>query len=162
MMNLRGRVGVAFWASLAGALWPAVTAAAGPRPPAYDQKAAERYIIESEGQWALSVATGRTADVERILADDYRGVGPDGNLAGKAEMIAGTPASAAEFISNRLNAVTVRFYGDTAVAQGSETWERRHGPMTRGRFVWTDTWIRRDGRWRIVASEDLVAPEAAP
>jgi hypothetical protein len=29
----------------------------------------------------------------------------------------------------------------------------------RGRFVWTDTWIRRNGRWQIVAAEDLIAPE---
>jgi hypothetical protein len=30
---------------------------------------------------------------------------------------------------------------------------------TRGRFVWTDTWLRRDGRWEIVAAEDLTVPK---
>jgi hypothetical protein len=29
----------------------------------------------------------------------------------------------------------------------------------RGRFVWTDTWVRRKGKWQIVAAEDLIAPE---
>jgi hypothetical protein len=53
----------------------------------------------------------------------------------------------------------VRFYGNTAVAQGSETWEKRNGE--RGRFVWTDTWIRRNGTWQILAAEDLIAPEKA-
>ena len=28
-----------------------------------------------------------------------------------------------------------------------------------GRFVWTDTWLRRNGKWQIVAVEDLIAPE---
>lgn len=72
-------------------------------------------------------------------------------------MIADTRNAPKYFVSNHLNQVKVRFYRDTAVAQGSETWERRGGE--RGRFVWTDTWIRRNGKWQIVAAEDLIAPE---
>jgi aminopeptidase C len=53
--------------------------------------------------------------------------------------------------------VKVRFYGNTAIAQGSESWEKRSGE--RGRFVWTDTWLLRNGHWQIVAAEDLIAPE---
>jgi hypothetical protein len=55
--------------------------------------------------------------------------------------------------------VKVRFFGDTAVAQGSESWERRTGKPRLGRFVWTDTWVRRNGHWQIVAAEDLIIPE---
>ena len=73
-------------------------------------------------------------------------------------MIADTRNAPQYFVSNRLNGVKVRFYGDTAIAQGDETWERRTGE--RGRFVWTDTWIRRSGRWQIVAAEDLIAAES--
>jgi ketosteroid isomerase-like protein len=120
----------------------------------------ERYIIESERQWAQSVASGDTGPVERILADDFVGVDPKGNLYDKAKMISDTREAPKFFISNRLNEVKVRFYGDTAIAQGNESWERRVGEPQRGRFVWTDTWIRRSGRWQIVAAEDLIAPEA--
>jgi hypothetical protein len=91
-----------------------------------------------------------------ILADDFLGVDPKGTLYDKAKMIADTRNAPQYFVSNRLNDVKVRFYGDTAIAQGHETWERRSGE--RGRFVWTDTWIRRNGRWQIVAAEDLIAP----
>ncbi len=28
-----------------------------------------------------------------------------------------------------------------------------------GPFVWTDTWVRRNGKWQIVAAEDLIVPE---
>jgi hypothetical protein len=124
-----------------------------------DQKEAEYYIVESERQWAASVATGDSSTVERILADDFLGVDPKGILYDKAKMIVDTHNAPQIFVSNRLNEVKVRFYGDTAIAQGDETWERRTGE--RGRFVWTDTWIRRNGRWQIVAAEDLVAPESA-
>jgi hypothetical protein len=118
----------------------------------------ERYIVESERQWAESVATGDPSTVERILADDFLGVVPKGTLYDKAKMIADTRNGSQYFVSNRLNEVKVRFYSDTAIAQGDESWERRSGE--RGRFVWTDTWIRRNGRWEIVAAEDLIAPES--
>jgi ketosteroid isomerase-like protein len=121
------------------------------------ERGAERYIVESERQWAASVASGDTSTVERILADDFVCVDPKGGPYGKAKMIADTGDAPKYFVSNRLNKVKVRFYGDTAIAQGDESWERHTGE--RGRFVWTDTWIRRHGRWQIVAAEDLIAPE---
>jgi hypothetical protein len=123
-----------------------------------EQTEAERYIVESERQWAESVATGDPSVVERILADDFVGVDPKGKLYDKAKMIGDTRNAPQYFVSNRLNQVKVRFYGDTAIAQGDESWERRSGE--RGRFVWTDTWIRRNRHWQIVAAEDLVAPES--
>ena len=122
-----------------------------------DQKETECYILESERQWAESVATGDTSSIERILADDFLGVDPKGKLYNKQQMIADTRNAPKYFASNQRNDVKVRFYGGTAIAQGSETWEKRTGE--RGRFVWTDTWIRRNGRWEIVAAEDLIAPE---
>lgn len=120
---------------------------------------AERYIKESERLWAESSANGDTALVERIVADDFVGVDPDGGFYDKAKEIADTRESPKEFISNHLNEVKVRFYGDTAVAQGSESWVRRTGKPLRGRYVWTDTWIRRKGKWQIVAAEDLTVAE---
>jgi hypothetical protein len=89
------------------------------------------------------------------------GVDPDGSFYDKAKEIADTRESPKEFISNHLNEVKVRFYGDTAVAQGSETWVRRTEKPLRGRYVWTDTWVRRNGKWQIVAAEDLIAPEVS-
>jgi ketosteroid isomerase-like protein len=124
-----------------------------------DQKETERYILESERQWAESVATGDTSAIVLILADDFIGVDPKGHLYTKQQMIDETRNAPKHFVSNRLNDVKVRFYGKTAVAQGSETWEKHSGE--RGRFVWTDTWLQRNGRWQIVAAEDLIAPEKA-
>jgi ketosteroid isomerase-like protein len=124
-----------------------------------NQKEAERYISDSERQWAESVATGDTSAIERILADDFIGVDPKGRLYTKQQMIDETRNAPKYFVSNRVNDVKVRFYRRMAIAQGSETWEKHSGE--RGRFVWTDTWLRRNGRWQIVAAEDLIAPEQA-
>lgn len=124
-----------------------------------DHREVQRYIIESERQWAESVATGDTSTIERILADDFVGVDPKGRFYDKAQMVSDTREAPKYFLSNHANDIKVRFYGDTAVAQGNETWERRSGDPLRGRFVWTDTWVRRNGKWQIVAAEDLIAPE---
>src|SRR5438477_7561677 len=90
-----------------------------------DQKEAERYISDSEREWAESVATGDTSVIERILADDFVGVAPKGRSYDKAKMISDTRESPKYFVSNHANKFRVRFYGDTAVAQGDETGERR-------------------------------------
>jgi len=124
------------------------------------QKEAEKYIIACERQWAESVANGDTSGIERFLANDFIGVDPDGSHYTKAQMVADTKEAPRTYISNHLNEVKVRLYGDAAVAQGSESWVRRTGTPKYGRFVWTDTWIKRDGGWQIVAAEDLIVPES--
>ncbi len=124
-----------------------------------DQKVAERYIVDSERQWATSTTTGDPSISQRILADDFVGIAVDGSSYDKAAQLTYTRDPANILFSNRVNHVKVRFFGDTAVAQGDETWEQRIGTPKRGRYVWTDTWIRRNGKWQIVASEDLVLPE---
>jgi ketosteroid isomerase-like protein len=120
--------------------------------------AALSYICDSERGWAESVASGDTSTVKRILAEDLIGVDPKGPLYRKAEMVADTAKAPNYFASNHINDVIVRFYGNMAIAQGSETWHRRKGAPSDGRFVWTDTWLKRNGKWQILAAEDLIAP----
>ena len=123
---------------------------------------AERYIRESEHQWADSVATGDASKVRLFLADDFLGVEPDGSFYDKAGAIRDTTEGPKDFVSNHLNNdVKVRFFGETAVAQGSESWVRHTGTPLSGRYVWTDTWIKRNGRWQVVASEDLIVADSA-
>jgi hypothetical protein len=126
------------------------------------QASAEAYIRESERQWAEATVTGDPSVTQRILADDFVGVSPFGHQYRKQQVPPGTPRHPTNFVSNQVNDVTVRFYGDMAIAQGSETWERKSGnPLNGlmvGRFVWTDTWLKRNGEWQIVAAEDLIAP----
>jgi|ERR1700722_2562369 len=117
------------------------------------------YIHQAESDWAESVATNDVSVLDRILADDFVGVDIDGSHYSKANAIRDYRAKPSEFVSNHLDDVVTRFYGDTAVAQGSESWKKKDG--TPGKFVWTDTWIRRGGKWQVVASEDLVPPNTA-
>lgn len=73
------------------------------------------------------------------MADDFIGVeADDGHLYDKGEAIFWIRKHRSEYISNHLDDVKIRFCGIAAVAQGSESWERRTGEPRRGRFVWTD------------------------
>ena len=123
-----------------------------------EQKARE-YIELSEQQWAESVATSDSSVVERILSDDFVWVYPDGKVLNKTQAVAGAKTGPGDFISNHPGPISIRFFGNTAVAQGSETWVRHNGAgLKTGRFVWTDTWVKRQGKWQIVAAEDLIPP----
>lgn len=78
-----------------------------------DRIEAEAYIREGAKQWADSVATGDTSALERILADDFVGVDPQGNFYDKATMLANTRQAPKYFASNKIGKVTVRFFGAT-------------------------------------------------
>jgi ketosteroid isomerase-like protein len=119
---------------------------------AYSRSNAEHYIKESEAAWAASVATNDASVVQRILADDVVWV-LDGRVLGKAQAVAEAYHAADYFLSDHLEYAHVRFFGDVAVVQGSENWTRKGGKT--GRFVWTDTWVRRNGQWQVVAAEDV-------
>lgn len=125
----------------------------------YSQADAERYIRASEAAWAESVATNDASVVQRITASDFVWV-LDGEVWNKARAVADAKAGPGDFLSDHLDYAHVRFFGDTAVVQGMESWARKGA--RKGRFVWTDTWVRHNGRWQIVAAEDISVPLKNP
>lgn len=127
-----------------------------PGDSSYDQTRAEAEIRETERAWAQVAVTGDPTIIDRIFADDFLGVSPDGVQYSKREFIEDTKANPLGFTSNELHEIKFRFFGNGAVAQGDETFTRKSGEQ--GRFVWTDVLVRRDGRWQIVAAQDVVAP----
>jgi ketosteroid isomerase-like protein len=56
-----------------------------------------------------------------------------------------------------LDDLKVRVFGDAGVAVGLETEKSRYkGKDTSGQYRFTDTWLKRDGRWLCVASAATV------
>jgi hypothetical protein len=55
----------------------------------------------------------------------------------------------------------VRFFGDSiAIAYGAESRIRKaeDGKEARRSQVWTDTWLKRNGQWQIVAAQIRLSP----
>jgi hypothetical protein len=88
---------------------------------------------------------GRPSAAQRILSDDYIGVFPDGSVSNKANAV-GSFKPTGEFLADHLDYVHIRFFGNTAIAQGQETWAKRSGDPKAGRLIWTDTWVLRKGQ----------------
>jgi hypothetical protein len=125
------------------------------------QERDRQYIEMSERQWAESVATNNSSVLERILDDDFVWIYPDGTKMNKMQAITDARGGPGPFVSDHVDDISVRFFGKVAVAQGSESWVQRDGTgEKKGRFVWTDVWVKRSDGWKIVAAEDMIPPAA--
>jgi hypothetical protein len=121
----------------------------------YSLAEAEKYIKDSASAWAESVATSDASVVKRILADEFVWV-REGEVLDKSRAVTLAQQGPGDVVSNHLDYANVRFFGDTAVVQGSETWTRKGGRS--GHCVFIDTWVRRGGIWEIVAAVDVSVP----
>ena len=113
--------------------------------------AAEKYIIECAADWAESVVTGDFSRRKIYFAEDFQGTSPEGSRYDKTAKTTESGPST-EYVSNTINEVDVRFFGTTAIAYGDETWIKKDG--SKGRWVWTDVWVYRAGKWQLVAAQD--------
>ena len=107
------------------------------------------YIAHAESEWAEAEVKGNAPALDRILADDFIEIGSTGKRYSKADAV---NFRAVDLVSNQVDSITIRFYGDVAIAFGSEAWKKKGGSA--GRNLWTDTWVRRQGRWQIIASAE--------
>ena len=121
----------------------------------YEPAQAEADIKEIELSWGQVAVSGDPATIEKIFADDFVGIAPDGTQYTKSQYIEDTKANPPGFKSITLDEMKVRFFGRIAIAQGRETFTKQDGE--KGRFVWTDVLERRKGVWVIVAAQDVVA-----
>jgi uncharacterized protein DUF4440 len=124
---------------------------------ASDQTA--KSLIDMERQWAESGCT-HSGIMQTILADDFQGTAPNGSRYSKSEAIEREKTSKLQFRECHLNDAKVHFFGDNiAVVYGSESAIRKppDGQEHTGTLIWTDTWLKRNGSWQIVAAQDMPA-----
>jgi hypothetical protein len=122
---------------------------AGAEPPAADPS---DHITQMEGAWATCFVTGEPGPARDFIADDFVGITSKGARYEKPRALQDIVDSKGKFKSMIVGDVTVRVYGEAAVARGTDTWEMTDG--SKGAALWTDTWIHRNGKWQIVAAQD--------
>jgi ketosteroid isomerase-like protein len=108
------------------------------------------YIRRAESDWAESMASNDASVLERVLADDFVETAIDGTRLFKAQVITWYKTHHSEFAFNHLDKMWMRVSGDAAITQGTEIWKKKDG--TSGKYVWTDTWVKRGGSWQVIAS----------
>lgn len=107
--------------------------------------------IERKGNEATVKKDGAT--LGKFLADDWVYQGPGGTQT-KAEALAALTSEDQKFDSIILGDMRVRIFGNTAVVTGSEDEKSSYkGQDTSGHYLWTDVFVKRQGRWQLVASQ---------
>jgi len=113
----------------------------------------EQALLKLEQNWTNANVKADVAFLDRILADDYTWTDNDGVLWTKAQNLAAIKSGELKIPSMVTDDMKVRIYGDAAVVTGRNTAKATlKGKDVSGQERWTDTWIKRDGRWRCVAT----------
>jgi hypothetical protein len=113
----------------------------------------EQELIKLEQDWANALVKADLAWLDRILADDYISTDSEGIVGNKAQEIATMKSGDYVLISTVLDNFKVHVYGVAAVYFGRSTDKAQFkNKDISGQYQWTDTWVKRDGRWQCVAS----------
>ena len=124
--------------------------------------AAERELYRIEDAWAQAVVRRDAKALGRLIAPRWVYSDESGLMdrdAGIAAFVSGT-----DTVTEASNAgMRASVYGNAAVVTGILRMKGRgpNGPFDR-RYRYTDTWVRMDGRWQAVASQDYLIPEGKP
>ena len=113
----------------------------------------EQELMKLEQDWTNANVKADVAVLDRILADDYTWTDNDAVVWTKAQNLAVIKSGESVISSMVTDDMKVRIYGDAAVVTGRNTNKGMlKGKDISGQERWTDTWIKRDGRWRCVAT----------
>ena len=120
--------------------------------------ATSKWMIEQETAWAEQEC-GHKPILAELLAEDFRGTSPKGERYDKAQALAKAASDKSHATDCRLLHTDVRFFRpDTAIIYGSETAMETtpEGKPQRYCLIWTDTWLKRNAKWQIVAAQDAL------
>jgi ketosteroid isomerase-like protein len=119
----------------------------------------EQTLTQMEKDWSkVGMNKANVANdvktAERMMADDWVGIDFLGTTISKAQSIANLRSGAATTQSIELGPIKVRVFGDTAVVTVSDTEKSTYnGKDSSGKYVWTDIYANRNGKWQCVASQ---------
>jgi ketosteroid isomerase-like protein len=114
----------------------------------------EDQINKFEEEWANGAMKGDTSVIERLEADDIISTDPSGKVTDKQQDVQALKSGELKFETVKLSDMKVRVYGNTAVATGTNMVKGSYkGQDISGSYRFTDTWVKRNGKWQAVASQ---------
>lgn len=114
----------------------------------------EQALIKIPHDWAEARIKGDSSYIRRLEAENCAVVWPDGSIVNKREDLKSMTGDIG-FTEFQIDDLHVRLYGDTGIVVGQGTIKAHEGKqnLLGGKFVWTDTFIKQDGAWKVVASQ---------
>ncbi len=149
---------------LALALTCAVAHAAGPSlaEPVGEPEADAARVLHA---WAKAQVERDMAVIDSIEADDFTFTSNAGEVFNKQQDIADLQSGAWRTTSLELVDVHAHAYGDAVIMTSRAIRQGRYKDRDAGgQFQWTDVFVRRGGRWRLVAHQGsrIAAPAVGP
>jgi len=122
------------------------------QPKADSDAAISQTLQAMEQAWLNAEKNHDAAAFEKLVADDWIAVSPDGKNQTKAERAA--EIKTAHIVSATLGDMKVRVFGDTAVVTGTDDEiTMTDGKKSSDHYVWSDVFLKRNGKWLAVASQ---------
>lgn len=118
----------------------------------------ERSLLQLEDGWAAAVVKRDRAFFERTLGKGFVYTEDDRTVSREA-MVKDLVTGSDTITAARNEGMKVHGYGESAVVTGWLIMSGRGpGGAFERRYRFTDTWVRIDNRWQIVAAQDYLVP----
>jgi ketosteroid isomerase-like protein len=135
-----------------GLLLCAAVTATGQQSKADSDTAVSQTLQGMERAWLNAEKNHDAAAFEKIVADDWIAITPEGKSQTRTERAAEIKAS--HTTSTTMGEMKVRVFGDTAVVTGTDDEVSMEGSKKSiDHYVWTDVFVKRNGKWLAVASQ---------
>ena len=120
----------------------------------------EQAVMQMEEELRVAISKGDAKAYGRIVGDDYVFTNQDAVIRNKAQMVSAYESGSIKYESVKLDDLKVHAYGDTAVVTGRSTVKGTdNGKDISGQFRYTRVYVKRQGRWQIVATQSTRIPE---
>ena len=117
-------------------------------------------LINLEKEWAKAGLAQDATALEKMLTPDYVYTTQDSEMATRSEMIAGMKSGATKYDTFTVEDMKVHVYGDAAVVTGKGSLKgKENGKAIDEVLRFTDTWVKRDGRWVCAATQVTRIPK---
>ena len=130
------------------------TVAQAPARPAAEDNPIQKNLIALTREWIDAEGRRDGAALDRLLADDFVGVAPNGTKITK-KMVVPDPKGQGGGLSFTGDDFVARIYGDMGVVFGNGTWKAKD----QGTLCFTLAFVKRGERWQIVTAHVSQVPE---
>jgi len=110
-------------------------------------------ITALENMWAHTACSSVPEALKAAFAEDFQGTSPKGKRYGRPTSWGGE----GDNTDCQLQQIQIRLFGNSlAVAYGDErsVSKKKDGTEAKHCLAWTDTWLKRSGKWQIIAAQD--------